>query len=216
MIQRRSIAAPAGLLFAGALLASLLGFGVMYDQQARSATDAAMSVLDRDLATEGWSAEVRKIAAWAIRSNDHASLPFVVIDQARGRVFAFDGNGRLAGSTPILRGPEWTDDSAPAGRFVADTRRSARVGVIVWANERDTLSLLAASPDWKGRPVPVHYHRDRHGRSLHVASEFHRQHLHAFRQQAGVAYVLPGMLDMGRGQGLYAAASTSRNARSAA
>ena len=216
MIQRRSIAAPAGFLFAGTLLASLLGFGALYDRQARSETDAAMSALDRDLATEGWSAEVRQIAAWAIQSNDHASLPFVVIDQARGRVFAFDGNGRLAGSTPILRGPEWTDDSAPAGRFVADTRRSARVGVIVWANERDTLSVLAASPHWQGRPMPVHDHGYRHGRSLHVASEFYRQHLHAFRQRAGVAYVLPGMLDMRRDTRMYAAATPRHDARSAA
>lgn len=204
-MQRPSIAGPAGFLFAGTLVASLLGFGAWYDRQAQAVTDTAMRFLDRDLAAEGWSAQVRQVAAWAIQSNDHASLPFVVIDQARGRVFAFDADGRLAGSTPILSGPDWTDDSAPAGRFVADTRRSARIGMIVWANERDTLSVLAASPEWKGRPVPVRYHRNDHGRSLHVAGEFYRQHLHAFRQQAGVAYVLPGLLELRDGLRLYAA-----------
>lgn len=204
---RRSIAAPAGLLFAGSLLVSLAGAGLWYDRQAESVTAQAMQFLDRDLAREGWSAEVRQIAAWAIQENDHAGLPFVVIDQARGRVFAFDAKGRLAGSTPILRSPDWVDDGAPPGRFVADTRRSARGGAIIWANGRDTLSLLAAPPTWKRRPVAVHYHGGHpHGRSLHVTGEFYRQHLQAFRQHAGVAYVLPGTLEMRRSLRVYASA----------
>lgn len=202
--RRRSFAAPASLVFAGSLLASLAGFGVLYDRHAGAAADAALKSLDRDLAREGWSAPVREIAAWAIESHDHAGLPFVVIDQARGRVFAFDANGRLGGSTPILRSPEWADDAAPPGRFVADTRRSAGDGAIVWANGHETLAVLATPPDWKRRPVAVQYHRPHHSRSLHVAREFYRQHLRAFRQQAGVAYVLPGTLDLRRMPRVYA------------
>jgi hypothetical protein len=205
--RRRSIAAPAGLLFAGSLLASLTAIGIWYDRQAESTTAEAISFLDRDLAREGWSAEVRQVTAWAIRENDHAGLPFVVIDQARGRVFAFDARGRLAGSTPILRSPEWADDGAPPGRFVADTRRSVHAGAIVWANERHTVALLAAPPGWKRQPVAVQYHGGGgHGRSLHVAGEFYHQHLQAFRQQAGVAYVLPGTLEMRRSPRVYAGA----------
>ena len=205
---RRSIAAPASLVFAGILLAALTSVGMWYDRQAAAATAAAINFLDRDLAREGWSSDVRQIAAWAIQENDHAGLPFVVIDQARGRVFAFNANGRLAGSTPILRSPEWdADDGAPPGRFVADKRRSARVAAIVWANERHTVSLLAAPPAWKGQPVPVRYHHGHgngHGRSLHVASEFYRQHLQSFRRNAGVAYVLPGTLELRRSLRVYA------------
>ena len=201
---RRSIAAPASLLFAGILLVALTGVGMWYDRQTASATAQALNFLDRDLAREGWSSDVRQIAAWAIQENDHAGLPFVVIDQARGRVFAFDAKGRLAGSTPILRSPEWDEDGAPPGRFVADKRRSARVSAIVWANERHTLSLLAAPPAWKGQPVPVQYrHGHGHGRALHVTSEFYRAHLQAFRRNAGVAYVLPGTLEMRRSLRLY-------------
>lgn len=207
MKRRRSIAAPAGLAFAGTLLVSLASVGMWYDHQAESITAQAMNFLDRDLAREGWSAEVRQVTAWAIRENDHAGLPFVVIDQARGRVFAFDAKGRLAGSTPILRSPEWADDGAPPGRFVADTRRSGHAGAIVWANERDTLSLLAAPPAWKRQPVAVQYHgRQAHSRALHVTGEFYRRHLQVFRQHAGVAYVLPGTLEMRRTLRLYAAA----------
>lgn len=211
MKNRRSIAAPAGLVFAGSLLVSLAGIGIWSDREAESVTEAALNLLDRDLAREGWSAEVRQVTAWAIRENDHAGLPFVVIDQARGRVFAFDAKGRLAGSTPILRSPEWADDGAPPGRFVADTRRSGHAGAIVWANEHDTVSLLAAPPAWKRQPVAVQYHAGRvHGRSLHVTGEFYDQHLQAFRQQAGVAYVLPGTLEMRRSQRVYAGAPATR------
>lgn len=196
---------PAGLVFAGSLLISLASVGMWYDRHAESATAEAMNFLDRDLAREGWSVEVRQMAAWAIQENDHADLPFVVIDQARARVFAFDAKGRLAGSTPILRNPEWADDGAAPGRFVADTRRSGHAGAIVWANERDTLSLLAAPAAWKRQPEAVAY-RGRHGqtRSLHVAGEFYHQHLQAFRRHAGVAYVLPGALEMRRNPRVYA------------
>lgn len=192
-------------MFAGSLLVSLAGAGLWYDRHAAAAVADAMTFLDRDLAREGWSAEVRQVTAWAIQENDHAGLPFVVIDQARGRVFAFDAKGRLAGSTAILRSPEWADDGAPPGRFVADTRRSGHANAIVWANERDTLSLLAAPPAWKRQPVAVQYHgRHAHGRTLHVTGEFYRRHLQAFRQQAGVAYVLPGTLEMRRNLRVYA------------
>lgn len=211
MKKRRSLAAPAGLAFAASLLVSLAGAGWWYDRQAQSATAQALTFLDRDLAREGWSAQVRQLAAWAIRENDHAGLPFVVIDQARGRVFAFDALGRLAGSTPILRSPEWSDDGAPAGRFVADIRRSGRAGAIVWANEHDTLSLLAAPPAWKRQPVAVQYHDHGASRSLHVTGEFYRRHLQAFRQLAGVAYVLPGTLQMRRHPRVYALVGDTRS-----
>lgn len=204
MIQRRPRAGPTGLVFATVLLASLIGFGVFSDRANESATAAAMATLDRDLAREGWSAEVRQIAAWAIGSGDHAGLPFIVVDQARGRLFAFSGKGRLVGSTPILQGDGSTDDGAPPGRFVADTRHAGSDAAIVWANEHDTLLLQAAPPPaaWKQQPVATRYHRHAGG-SLHVAGEFYRQHLRAFRHRASVAYVLPGALGMQRSTRVY-------------
>lgn len=199
-----------GFAFATALLASVLGFGLFYDRAAQSESDAALGALDRDLAREGWSAPVRQVAAWAIRTNDHRGLPFVVIDQAHGRLFAFNGDGRLAGSAPILRNPIAPEDSAPAGRFVADKRRSARVGAIVWANEHAMLSLDAAPP-----PPTRHdsltagfHHPGRGGGSLHVPGDFYRRYLHAFTQQSSVAYVLPGELGIHREFRVYALGGT--------
>ena len=193
-----------GLAFAAILLGSVFGFGVWSDRASEAATAHAMAALDRDLAREGWSAEVRQVAAWAIRTNDHRGLPFLVIDQVHGRLFAFEGSGQVVGSTPVLRNPV-DDETAPAGRFVADTRRSAHSGVIVWANERDTLSLDGTAPPQRDRdPLATGFHHH-WGSSLHVASEFYQRHLHAFRRQASVAYVLPGEPGVHRSHRVYAA-----------
>ena len=193
-----------GIVFGCTLLGSVLGFGLLYDRSVAADTAAAMAALDGDLAREGWSAPVRQIAAWAIRTNDHRGLPFVVIDQARGRLFAFSGAGRLAGSTPSLRDPVDVEPSAPAGRFVADTRRSAREGTIVWANDHDMLSLDAAPPPARGRqPLAAGFHH-RGGGALHVAGDFYRRHLTAFRHRSSVAYVLPGEPGVHRSQRVYA------------
>lgn len=193
-----------GIAFATTLLASVFGFGVWSDRTAESATAHAMASLDRDLAREGWSAEVRQLAAWAIRTNDHRGLPFLVIDQVHARLFAFEGNGRLAGSTPILRNPV-DDELTPAGRFVAESRRSTRAGVIVWANEHDTLSLDGTPPQPQRDRDPLaagfHHHW---GSSLHIAGEFYQRHLHAFRHQASVAYVLPAEPGVHRSHRVYA------------
>jgi hypothetical protein len=205
VIQLRSARRLPGLVFASALIASVLGFGLFYDRAAQTQAAAAMDALDRDLAREVWSDEVRRIAAWAIRTNDHRSLPFVVIDQAHARLFAFDDQGRLAGSTPILRNPVDLEEAAPAGRFVADTRRSSRVDAIVWANEHDVLSLDDTPPaPHRDEPVAAGFHHHGAG-SIHVPGDFFRRHLHAFRHQASVAYVLPGELGMHRHFRVYAA-----------
>lgn len=204
MTQRPAARLFPGVVFAATLLGSVLGFGLLYDRAVETDTAAAMAALDRDLAGEGWSAPVRQVAAWAIQTNDHRGLPFVVIDQAHGRLFAFGGDGRLAGSTPILRDPVGIEPSAPTGRFVADTRRSARAGAIVWANEH-VLSLDAAPPPARGHePMAAAFHHRGSG-SLHVAGEFYRRHLNAFRHRSSVAYVLPGELGVQRSQRVYAA-----------
>lgn len=211
MTHRRATRLAPGLAFAATLLASVFGFGLWSDRVADADTASAMQSLDRDLAREGWSPEVRQVAAWAIRTNDHRGLPFLVIDQVHARLFAFDGGGRLAGSTPILRNPV-DDELTPAGRFVAESRRSARAGVIVWANEHDTLSLDAAPPQQQRdrAPLAAGFHH-RWGSSLHIAGDFYQRHLHAFRHQASVAYVLPGEPGVHRSHRVYAAAARAVN-----
>lgn len=190
--QRRAARVASGLAFAATLLVSVLGFGVYYDRACEAATAQALSWLDRDLAREGWSPEVRQLAAWAIRTDDHHGLPFVVVDQTRARLFAFSGQGRLTGSAPIVEDPVGAEASAPAGRFVTDTRRSARAGTIVWSNAHDMLSLDPTPPQADDHePLAAGFHHGA-GSSLHVPGEFYRAHLHALSRQASIAYVLPG------------------------
>ena len=139
----------AGLIFQTGLVAALIGFGVYFDHASRELAPVteAVSALTADLARERASAEVRQVALWAVDSHDHAGLPFVVVDKARARLFAFDQDGRLRGSTPVLLGSARSDDSAvpatPAGRFVADAARSAQVDEIVWVTKERQYRCMA-------------------------------------------------------------------------
>ena len=203
----RPAGGPSGLLFSSALLAALVAAGLFFDRSAeREATASKASVsLDRELARAGWSPEVRQIASWSITSDDHGGQPFVIIDQARARLFAFTGQGLLAGSTRVLR-----DDShhapLPAGRYSADAWRSARAGTVVWADAERDLSLQAMpavpSPELFASTVAANEPVDA---SVRVAGDFYRQHLRAFRSQDSVLYVLPDVMPLQRNLTRYAA-----------
>jgi hypothetical protein len=205
----RTAGGPSGLLFSSILLAALVASGLFFDRSA--GRDAAASragvLLDRELARAGWSAEVRQVASWSISSDDHAGQPFVIIDQARARLFAFTGQGLLAGSTRILGG-EPHRAALPAGRYSADAWRSARAGTIVWADLERALSLQAV-PAAPSREVVVStaLPNGASDASVQVAGEFYRQHLRAFRSQDSVLYVLPGVMPWQRSLTRYAASS---------
>lgn len=215
MTQRRFSARLSRFAFSITLLAILIGSGAYFDHTAgrQSGRAAAMALLDRDLAREGWSAEVRQTAAWVISTGDNRGLPFVVIDQVRQRLFAFGDDGRLVGSTPILSSGRWREEAAPAGRFVADRWHSTYADAIVWANRDQALSLRAAPATASERRLAAEQVKDRaRAGSFHVAGEFYRQHLSAFRHHASVAYVLPDMLPVRRNFIVYASSSTSARA----
>jgi hypothetical protein len=74
------------------------------------------------------SPEVRKVAEWAARSDDHHGLPFLVVDKAQARVVAFDAEAHLVGSAPALLGLARGDDSVPGigERRIADIRPEER------------------------------------------------------------------------------------------
>lgn len=78
MIERLST-----YLFSTVLLSLVLGFGLFFDHLA-----------DTD--------EARRLARWAVDSRDHGGRPFLILDKARGRVFAFDSQGQLRASTAML------------------------------------------------------------------------------------------------------------------
>lgn len=81
-----------------------------------------------DLRADEASPEVRRIAQWAIEANDAAGLPFVIVDKRNARVFVFDAQGQLRGSSPALVGAASGDDSVPdiGKRAIADIRPEER------------------------------------------------------------------------------------------
>jgi hypothetical protein len=189
------------------LIATVVGFGVFFDQTAATtAAGAETATVQADLARARASANVRQIAQWAIDSGDHEGLPFVVVDKELARLFSFDALGRLQASAPVLLGAARGDapevPATPAGRFVIDTWQSSAKGTIVLVNGDVALSLYALpSPASPGRgperlaSARVEDKRISDG-SLHVASDFYRQFIEPLRGQTGIAYVLPEVLPL--------------------
>ncbi|ROZ76199.1 murein L,D-transpeptidase [Ramlibacter sp. WS9] len=184
------------------LCAAVLAGGLYLDRSsAKTAPPREISALHEDLARERASSDVLEVARWAIASHDHDGLPFLVIDKSHARLFAFDESGRLRAHGPVLLGAGFGDTPAapatPAGRFVADTWLSGQSDAIVWVHAGVTVSLYAApSPASPGRAQQrlasgrVEDKRISDG-SLHVASDFYREHLAPLHGRASVAYVLP-------------------------
>jgi hypothetical protein len=218
-------------VFQAGVVAALVGFGLYFDHQAAFAPAAGtLTTLRVELAREQAAPEVQQVAAWVVDSLDHAGLPFVVIDKARARLFAFDPQGHLHGSAPVLLGASHDDGPAtpatPAGRFVADPRLSARTDGIVWVHANTTLSLHRIGCNAAaGRRLQrlasgnVQDKRISDG-SLQVAADFYRDYLSPLRWQESIAYVLPealpwqqvfGLQPLARGTPVTFAQSARRN-----
>jgi hypothetical protein len=207
VIERTSSGGIAGLIFPTCVMAALIGFGIFFDRTARDgrpavSQDAAVA-LHTELAREGSSLQVRRLVSWAIATGDHAGMPFIVIDRAHGRLFAFTPAGRLLGSTPVLtdRSPGTTVRTRTAIRLVADTWHSRNRDRIVWVNSVSALSVDAMAPaaaPWQGRSMGLATREVANKRSrdetLHVAEAFYRQHLSPLRKRPSVAYVLPAAM----------------------
>lgn len=193
MFQRIASTGPAGPVFHTTLLAALIGFGMFFDHIARVGPPPIPTVaaLQSDLTRERASPDVERLASWAVESQDHAGLPFIVIDSDSARLFAFDAAGRLVASAPVLPVAGRGDGPAarpatPAGRFVSDGWPPG--DGITWVGGDVALSLHRAPagmrPDSPGdRRAP--------GGLLQVADNFYTSYLHPLEGQASIAYVLP-------------------------
>lgn len=196
---------PGSPVFQTSLVAALIVFGTYFDYVAsRAPVSETVATLRADLAREQAAPEVQQLAHWAVGSLDHAGLPFVVVDKARARLFAFDPQGRFRGSAPVLLGASHDDAPAeaatPAGRFMANSQPSVPGDGLVWTHAGTTLALHGlASSATPGRALQrlasanVQDKRISDG-SLHVAGDFYRDYLSPLRKQASVAYVLPEAL----------------------
>jgi hypothetical protein len=160
-------------LFPTCLLAALIGFGTYFDHVASvGPTSESAAALQADLAGDKASPEVHRVAQWATGSQDHAGLPFVVVDAGHSRLFAFDPQGHFLGSTTVVLDASRSEhlDAAPmAARFVAEGWRADADGGIMCTEH-------AAF-----------------GGSLRVPSEFYREYLNPLLTQTSIGYVLPGV-----------------------
>jgi hypothetical protein len=206
-VFKTSKTGPLGPVFYTGIAVALIGFGLFFDHAATVVTmpSVATETMLSDLARVRASPEVGHVAQWAVESRDHAGLPFVVVDKARARLFAFDGSGRLLASAPVLLGASRADGPAapaatPAGRFVAATWLSVHGNRIVWINGEAAVSLHGIPSGVSPGRGPQRLASDDVGDkrisdgSLHVAGQFYRDYLSPLEAQASVVYVLPEVL----------------------
>jgi hypothetical protein len=104
------------------------------------------------------SRDTRRLADWVVRSNDTHGRPFIIVDKAGARVFAFRPDGSLRGETPALLGLARGDVSppgigdrkladigpadriTPAGRFEAGMGRDLTTDIL-WVDYDAAISL---------------------------------------------------------------------------
>jgi len=105
------------------------------------------------------SQDTRNLADWVVNIGDNQGMPFMIIDKIEAKVFAFNVEGRLLGTSPVLLGLARGDDSVtgigerklasirpeeritPAGRFVASLGRNLHGDEILWIDYAAAISL---------------------------------------------------------------------------
>lgn len=105
------------------------------------------------------SPEVRRTVLRISASQDNAGAPFHVIDKKQARLFAFDADGRLLGTTAVLLGAAIGDHSipgigdrpmsqirpeertTPAGRFVSEQGTNLKGEDVTWVDYDNAVSL---------------------------------------------------------------------------
>jgi hypothetical protein len=96
--------------------------------------------------------DARRMADWVVVRDDNGALPFFVIDKHDARLYVFQADGVLAGSSPVLLGAARGDDSfpgigdvpiaqvrpwqrtTPAGRFVTQPGLDDEHHDVVWVD----------------------------------------------------------------------------------
>ena len=110
-------------------------------------------------AVEPTSEAMAQLMNWVIASGDNGGLPFIIIDKVAAKVFIFDAQGRLLGTTPALLGVTPGDESSPgvgdrelsaikpedrttpAGRFVAKFGTASGHRNVLWVDYVTSISL---------------------------------------------------------------------------
>ena len=112
-----------------------------------------------NFAKEKPSDDARHIADWVADSRDNMRVEFFIIDKKAARIYVFDADAQLKGSTAVLLGFAKGDDSAPgiglkplkavkpeekttpAGRFVAERGRNKTGEDVIWIDYDAAVSM---------------------------------------------------------------------------
>ena len=211
---------PAGVLFA-------LLFAGIHSPHAWPANSTATTAvaskpalaavaLYANFAKEKPSADARHIADWVADSRDNAHVEFFIIDKKAARIYVFDANARLKGSSAVLLGFAKGDDSAPgiglkplkavkadekttpAGRFVAERGRNTSGEDVIWIDYDAAVSMhRVRTTNAKERRLErlatatVDDNRISFG-CVNVPVAFYNTHIRpVFAKRRAIVYVLP-------------------------
>ena len=186
-----------------------LVFGVLCAAGAGSAASVDFGGYDA-------SPEARHVAQWIGESGDNAGLPFLLVDKVAARVFVFDAAGKLQGHDAALLGSARGDQTAtgigdlslsairpedrttPAGRFVAHLDKDLHGRGILLIDYEASIALHPVVP---GTPKERRAERLRSETPddnrisfgcINVPPAFYQSVVApAFRQTAGIVYILP-------------------------
>jgi hypothetical protein len=111
------------------------------------------------------SADARYMAQWVMDNADHGGRPFAIVDKKQGRMFVFDGRGRLKGESAVLVGSTWGDHivpgvgtraqtgevraderTTPAGRFDSAPGRNLAGEKIIWVDYASAFAIHRVRP----------------------------------------------------------------------
>ncbi|MEP6873973.1 MAG: hypothetical protein ABI887_06375 [Burkholderiales bacterium] len=105
------------------------------------------------------SAEARHVADWVAESLDNQRLPFAILDKRGARIYVFDANAGLIGSSLVLLGSAVGDESVAgigdrplsqvrpherttaAGRFVSEPGHDETGDKVVWVDYDSALAM---------------------------------------------------------------------------
>ena len=120
---------------------------------------APQRVLRADFGALSPSADARHVADWVASTNDNSRLPFAILDKRGARVFVFDAQARLIGSSLVLLGSAAGDDSVAgignrplsavrfherttaAGRFVSEPGHDETGDNVIWVDYEASLAM---------------------------------------------------------------------------
>ena len=112
-----------------------------------------------DWGTTAVSAAVKHTAQWSASTQDHADMPFVIVDKPAAHLYVFDTQARLVAHTPVLLGSAVGDHTVPgigekaiadvlpeerttpAGRFLGRMGENLSGENVVWVDYDAAVSM---------------------------------------------------------------------------